>query len=173
MRRVALLLALACAGCPGLNQIAFDVNSTGRSQIPGSPAGGVLPQLGGFGALTNMSFNQSHDFTNNNTDKDHIDSARLARLTLKVVDPPDQTLSFLSSVQFHIKTDTLPDKVIATATSIPQGAQSIELTIPDEELADYARADSFSITTNASGTSPTRNTTLEADLTMHIVAHVL
>jgi hypothetical protein len=101
MRKLALLIALCTAGCPGLGQVAFDVQSSGSSTVQGSALGGA--------------------FSNNNTNKDHLSSARVSRLT----------------------------------------------------IAPYAKADSFSITTKGTGTQPPQNTTVEADLSLHIVANVL
>lgn len=173
MHRATLLLVLLAAGCPGLGQVAFDVSSSGQSQVQGSPTGGLLPQPPTFGNFGDLTFSQSQDFSNNNTNKDHIDSARVSKLTLKVVSPSGATLSFLSSIEFDIQAPNLPQVKIAEATSIPAGATSIELTLPDQEIAPYAKANSFSITTKGTGTQPPQNTTIEADLTLHIVANVL
>ena len=173
MRTLALLVALCCAGCPGLGQVAFDVDSSGQSTVQGSPLGGVLPKPPAFGNFGDLSFNQSQDFANQNTNKDHIDSARVSKLTLKVTSPANGSLSFLSSIEFDIQAPNLPLVRIAEAASIPAGASSVELTLDNVDIAPYAKADSFSITTKGTGTQPSQDTTIEADLTLHIVANVL
>ena len=173
MRKLALLAALFAAGCPGLGQVAFDISSSGQSTVQGSPLGGVLPAPPGFEGFTGSSFSQSQQFQNNNTNKDHISSCRVGKLTLKVVSPSGATLSFLSKIEFFIKTDALPEVRIAEALAVPAGATSIELSLDDQQIAPYARSDSFSITTKAAGTQPSQNTTIEADLTLHIEANVL
>ena len=173
MSRPLLFALVMTAGCPGLGQVAFDVQSQGQSTIPGSPVSGVLPSALGFNGLGPTQFSQSQDFANHNTNKDHITSCRVSRLTLKVTSPSGQTLSFLSKIEFFIQTSSLPAVRIAEALSIPQGAMTIDLTIDDQEIAPYAKSDNFSITTKASGTSPQQNTVIEADLTLHIEANVL
>jgi|SRR5438067_8819930 len=135
MRRSIPLLSLLLAGCPGLGQVAFDVDSPGQSTVRGSPAGGLLPTFPGFPAFGGMTFSQNQSFANNNTNQQKIR--------------------------------------IAEALTIPSGVESIDLTIDDQELAPYAKADSFSITTTGTASVPPQDTTIEADLTLHIVANVL
>ena len=105
-----------------------------------------------------------------NTNKDHIDSARVSRLTVKVVGPSDANLSFISTLELDIQAPNLPLVRIAEIASIPAGATSVDLQIDDQEIAPYAKADSFS---KGSATQPPKDTTLEADLALHIVANVL
>jgi len=155
MRKLVPLFLLLTAGCPGLGQVAFDVDSSGQSQVQGSPVGGFL------------------QFQNNNTNKDHITSCRVGKLTLKVVSPAGGTLSFLSRIEFFIKTAKLTEVRIAEALSIPAGTTSIDLAIDDQQIAPYAKSDTFSITTKATGQQPSQNTTIEADLKLHIEANIL
>lgn len=173
MRKLALLALLATAACPGLGQVAFDIDSSGQSTVQGSPLGGLLPAPPAFENFNGAAFAQSQQFQNNNTNKDHISSCRVGKLTLKVVSPAGATLSFLSKIEFYIKTDTLPEVRIAEALTIPAGATSIDLALDDQQIAAYAKSDTFSITTKGSGTQPPQNTTIEADLTLHIEANVL
>ena len=173
MSKPFLLALLLAAGCPGLGQVAFDIQSQGQSTIPGSPVSGVLPSALGFDGLGPTQFSQSQDFSNHNTNKDHLTSCRVSKLTLKVTSPSGQTLSFLSRIEFFIQTSSLPAVRIAEALSIPPGAITIDLAIDDQQIAPYAKSDNFSITTKASGTSPQQNTVIEADLTLHIEANVL
>lgn len=62
--------------------------------------------------------------------------------------PTGATLSFLSKIEFFIKTDTLPEVRIAEALAIPSGAR-------------------------ATGTQPSQNTNIEADLKLPIEANIL
>lgn len=148
MRKLALLVLLFTAACPGLGQVAFDVDSSGQSTVQGSPVGGLLPAPPGFENFNGASFSQSQKFQNNNTNRDHITSCRVGKLTLKVVSPTGATLSFLSKIEFFIKADTLPEVRIAEALTIPSGAR-------------------------ATGTQPSQNTNIEADLKLPIEANIL
>ena len=169
MRRSILLLSLALAGCPGLGQVGFDVDSQGQSTVPGSPAGAFLSVFPSFGAF---NFSQNQTFQNNNTDKGHVAEAHLTRLHLKVVSPTTQALDFIQTIEFDIGAQGLPTVRIAEAT-IPSGVGSVDLTLDNQDLAAYVKADQFSITTKGTGHQPSANTDLEADLTLHIVANVL
>jgi len=173
MRRSIPLLSLLLAGCPGLGQVGFDVDSPGQSTVRGSPAGGLLPTFPGFPAFGGMTFSQNQSFANNNTNKDHVSSCRVSKLTLKIVTPTTQALSFIQKIEFFIEAPNQQKIRIAEALTIPFGVESIDLTIDDQELAPYAKADSFSITTTGTASVPPQDTTIEADLTLHIVANVL
>ena len=167
-RLASLVPALALVGCGTV--VSFDVSQKAQTTIPaGGPVAGVL---GGFG-FQNLNFSQSSDFQNNNTSKDHVRECRLKQLTLKVVSPPGQDLHFLTKVEFFVEAPNLEKKRIASGTSFPSGVASVDLVPDDLDLAPYVRADSFSITTAATGTSPSQQTTLEADLTLNVHASVL
>jgi hypothetical protein len=165
----ALALTLCGAGCSGL--IAFDVDSSGQSTIQGSPTGGILPPV--FSGFNNLSFSQSSQFQNNNTNKDHISACHLSKLTLKIVSPPGATLGFLDKVDFFITAPNLAKVHIAGLASIPTAATTVDLQIDDRDIAAYAKSDSFSITTEATGRQPQTTTTLQADLKLHINASLL
>ena len=168
--RKLLPFLLLCAGCPGLGQVGFDVETNGQSQVQGNPLGGALTGLPGFTNFGNLTFSQNQSFSNNNTNKDHVVHANLTKLTLKVVtgDP----LDFIQTIEFHISTDKLADVKIGE-TTISSPVTMVDLTIPDQDIANYVKSESFSITTKGTGHSPAHTTTIEADLTMHIVANVL
>ncbi|SRR5260221_2860862 len=170
--RKLLPALLLCAGCPGLGQVGFDIDTNGSSQFQGNPAAGFLTVFPGFGGFGNLDFSQKAEFQNNNTRKDHVAEARLSKLTLKVVSPLGDPLSFISTVEFDVGATGLPTVKIAEAT-IPAGVSAFDLTLDNQDLAAYVKADSFSITTKGTGHSPVHDTTVEADLTMHIVANVL
>lgn len=168
--RSLLPLLLLCAGCPGLGQVGFDIDTNGQSQIAGNPLGAAFNVFPGFANLGNLDFSQNAAFQNNNTRKDHIAEARLSKLTLKVVtgDP----LDFIQTIEFHLSAPGLPDVRIAEAT-ISTPVSTVDLTLDNQDIASYVKADSFSITTQGTGHAPVHDTTIEADLTMHIVANVL
>src|SRR5437867_12532154 len=111
--RKLLPALLLCAGCPGLGQVGFDIDTNGSSTVQGNPAAGVFNVFPGFGGLGNLDFSQKEQFQNNNTRKDHVVEARLSKLTLKVVTPVGDPLSFISTIEFHVSANGLPDVRIA------------------------------------------------------------
>ena len=172
MHRAIPLIFLLVAGCPGLGQVGFDVASQGTSTVQGSPLGAALNAFPSFSGFGDLSFSQSQDFANNNTNKDHVVQANLTRLTLKTISPTGATLDFIQTVEFDIAAPGLPTVRIAEAT-IAAGATSVDLSLDAQDLAAYVKADSFSITTKGAGHQPSSDTTIEADLSLHIVANVL
>src|SRR5947199_8738501 len=116
MRFFATVLLL-CSGCGNL--VSFDVDSSGRSTIQGTPTGSLLPGVPGFGGFSDLSFSQSADFQNNNTNKDHVTECRLTNLTLKVVSPAGGTLAFLTKIDFYIEAPQLPKVHIAGLNPVP------------------------------------------------------
>jgi hypothetical protein len=167
--------ALASAALCGCGILSFDVNSKGTTTVQGSAIGAVLPGLSSFGGFDNFDISQQAGFDNNDTRKDHITSTRLTKLTVKVVSPSGQDLSFFTSLKFTISASKpqLPAIEIAHRESFPAGATSVDLTIDDVDIAAYAKADNFAITTQASGHAPTQDTTIEADLSLNIHANPL
>jgi hypothetical protein len=170
-RMAAALLAGGLAACASL--LSFDIDSSGRSTIPAGAGGGLLGGLPGFSGFGSMSFAQSSAFQNNNTNKDHVSECRLKRLTLKVVTPAGADLSFLSKIDFFIEAPGLQKVHIAGKSPLPAGATSVDLDLDDLDIAPYARSDTFSITTQASGRAPAQSTTIEAALTLNVHASVL
>src|ERR1700704_1570442 len=135
MRRFAIAVLL-CTGCSGL--IGFDVDSTGQSTIQGSPTGGLLPPV--FQGFNSMSFSQSAQFQNNNTNKDHISACRLTKLTLKVVNPVGGELSpLLSKIDFFIEAPNLQKLHIAALNSVP-ATTNVDLQLDDVDIAAYAKS---------------------------------
>lgn len=155
------LFAVVLSGCSSL--LSFDVQQSGQTTIQG---GGLLGSLG-FGSF---SFNQSQDFQNNNTNKDHISECRLTKLTLKVVSGSD--LGFLQSITFYVSAPNLPKQKIASKTAIG-AVRTVDLDLENVDIAQYAKSDQFSITTDAAGSAPAQTTTIEADLTLNVHASIL
>jgi hypothetical protein len=177
MRRLGFLTALLLmSSCSSL--LSFDVDSPGTATIQHGPPGtgllgGTLP---GFSGFDNFNMSQTQAFKNNNTNKDHISSCRLTKLRLTVTSPaasPGNDLSFLTSIQFYISAPGLPDQLIASSSALPAGQSVVDLTLENVDIASYAKADSFSITTKATGHAPAQDTTVRADLTLNIHASLL
>lgn len=177
MRRLGLLAAiLLMSSCSSL--LSFDVDSTGTATIQhGPPGSGLLGgTIPGFSGFDNFNVSQSQAFQNNNTNKDHISSCRLTKLRLTVTAPsasPGNDLSFLTSIQFFISAPNLPEKRIASSSSLPVGQSVVDLAIDDLDIASYAKADSFTIKTTATGHAPAQDTTVRADMTLNIHASLL
>ena len=166
----ACAAALVLSGCNPT--ISFDSTVKGTSQIPGSGLGSLSGPLTLTG-LNNINLSQQGNFTNNNTDKDHIDHVHVKSMTLVVTAPTPGDLSFLTKLAFTISADGLPTVEIAHQEVFPKGQSTVTMTLDGAELAPYAKAASFSIGATGTGTAPSQNTTIEATMTLTIDAHVL
>jgi hypothetical protein len=168
MRRLlaAVSVSVLCGCNPTIN---FDVTSSNSTQIPGFF--GSLP-------LNNVSYTtppidiaQQTGFNSAQTAKDRIQSAHAKKLTLSVTAPPGADLSFLTSIAVQIAAQGLPAVEVAHLSPVP-AAPSADLALDDVDLAPYLKASSFTLTTTVSGTFPSRNTTVQGDLTVNLDASV-
>ena len=175
MRNLALAAAAAVAflsaGCNPT--ISFDTSVKGTSQIPGSNLPGVLNVPATFAGLNNINIAQQSGFTNNNTDKDHIDHVRVKSITLVVTAPAGGDLSFLTKLAFSVSSQGLPTVEIGHQETFPAGQSTVAMTLDGVDLAPYAKAASFSIGASGTGTAPRQDTTIEATMALTIDAHVL
>jgi hypothetical protein len=170
--RLALAVAAAlAAGCGDL--LSFDVESSGTTTIPGSPVPDVLGGLPGMSGFSSINVAQSSEFQNKDTRKDLISSVRVKRMTLRVTNPSSQPLSFLTRVAFFVEAPGLAPRRIARLEPVPPGVTTADLQLDDVDIAAYAKADSFSVTTEAEGQSPPQQTTLEARLVLAVSASLL
>jgi hypothetical protein len=153
--------------------VSFDTTVKGSSTIPGSNIPGVLQIPANLAGLSNVSFAQQANLANNNTDKDHVDHVRVKSMTLTVTSPSGQDLSFLQTLSFFVSAPNQAQVRIAHQETFPKGVSSVQMTLDNVDLAPYAKADSFSITTQGSGTAPSQDTTIEAAMVLTIDAHLL
>jgi len=119
--------------------------------------------------------NSNNDFSNNNSRKDLIESAKLTRLTLRIDDPQGGNFDFLNDVELFVNADGLPEVLFASISDIPEDqASEIRLTPTSEELAPYLRADNYSIRVRAiTDQTIAEEHTINADFTFFIDAEIL
>jgi hypothetical protein len=173
MNRLLFVSALLLAGCNPT--ISFDTTLKGAAQVPGSSVPTSVISLPIDLGLNNINIDQSANLKNSNTDKSHIDHARVKSLTLAVTNPTPGDISFLRTLKFSIAAPGQATKQIAHLETFP-ALPSAQMTVDVVDLAPYLKADSFSITAEGTGTAPRappQNTTLEATMVLTIDAHVL
>ncbi len=155
--------------CAGLDNI--DVRAEGETTIEGSVLGSILGQIR-FAGFNGIDISESQNFQNAGYTKDQIDSARLKVFTLTVRSPADGNFDFVSSLAFFAESEGLPRVEIARMEEVPRGVGVLELEILDVELVDYAAAESMTITTTATGTSPEEDTTIFAEVVLDVDVNV-
>jgi hypothetical protein len=168
MRRlIATALVSVFWGCnPTIN---FDVTNSSSTQIPGAPVS--IPLTNASYTTAPIDIAQANGFDSAQTAKDRIQSAHAKKLTLSVTAPSGANLSFLNSIAVQIAAQGLNPVQVAHLSPVPAAA-SADLVLDDVDLAPYLKASSFTLTTTVSGTTPTKNTTVQGDLTVNVEASV-
>ena len=169
-----LCLSISLLGCKksGLTT-SFDVSDTENFTIPPNAAPiSLLPSL--FTPPFATSSWQG-TYSNNNTDKNHIQKCTLKSLSLTITSPQGKTFGFVQSIKIYIQSPNLPDVEVAHIDNNPTTAGStINLTPDDIDLSAYAKSDSFTlrVETTTQQNNPD-NVDVQSNMTLHIVANVL
>jgi hypothetical protein len=152
-----------------LGEIGFNVNQSQDFTIPANSLLD-LPLL-----QIPVTTNWSQTFSNNNTDKDHIDHLTLSSLTLTATGPQGQTWGYLKSVQINIVADGLPEITLASVDNIPNDAgATLPLTPTTTDLAAYGKKDNFTLNIKATQKQALgHDVQARADMTFHVVAQLI
>jgi hypothetical protein len=141
----------------------FDVTIEETTTIEGATAVEVL--LDGFpviDGLANFDLANSSEFKNGQYSPNDVGSVRLKRLTMSVVSPDGQDLSFFGDVVFLLSTDGMPTIEVATASEFPEGVSSVNFDTSGADIKDYVLAKAGSFTVEVSDTKrPPQETVLK------------
>ncbi len=146
--------------------VGFTTEIKGQGTVTGGTGlGGVLTMFPQLSTLTNIDFDQSQDFKNNNTSRDHVTSVLLKSMTLKISSPNDQDFSFLDTIQFVAKTGE-NEAVFAEKSNISKlGLKApnpvLTLNSTNVDLAPFVRASTMSIVMRGTGRQPPQDTRVE------------
>ena len=159
---VVALLALGACGNPA-DLDNFDVTVEETTSVPGATAVELL--LDGFpviDGLANFDISNSSEFKNGQYSPEDVGSVRLKRLTMSVVSPDGQDLSFFGDVVFLLSTDGMPTIEVATASEFPEGATSVDFETSGADIKDYVLAQAGSFTVEVADTKrPPQETVLK------------
>lgn len=164
-RRSAWAL-LALAACSGLMTVRIEQEGSGT--VPGAGFLGEL--LGAFdlGGFDDLDVSIDQELANQGVAEGDVSEVRLAQLTLSTPDAAD--LSFLTSISVYIESPGVEKVRIAHLEDFPAGVASVDLELDDVDIKDHVIAASLSITTDASGTAPSEDTTIEAFIAIDVEA---
>ncbi len=160
-------LSLSCSSIASMDTIQVVQHS--RATVPaGTVLGSVLNQIG-FSGLVSMDLENSEEFRNRGVKKNQIRSVRLRRLTLEVVEPPEnQDLTFLDSLSFHLEAQGLPRRRVAHGGSFPTGLRKASLKRDGVEWTPYATAPSMTVISQTKGRLPEQETVVEVEVTLDV-----
>ena len=139
--------------------------------IPGTSLGGqVLDNL-----LSDfVPTNSESSFSGNSTGKDFIEKITLDEMTLKVNTPATGNFNFLKSITISIAADGLPDKEIASKTTIADGLTTIDMDESGENLKDYLTGANFRLKTKVElDGAPTEDTKIDITTKYFVDAQIL
>lgn len=187
MKRFALctvlfVLASACGKDP--LTLEFDVDKDLPEQsIPGSLAPCQLPiSVGVLDDPFEVTITQAEDFPEQNTDVQHVRSAKVRELRLSIAatsSEPDW--DFLDALNLFVEASGLERKLVASigeetesGEPIADGATTLDLEPEGVNLAPYIKANGgFTITSEAVGCAPAQEVRFTGRLEVRIVADPL
>ncbi len=158
---------LALTGCKG---IAFNVSQESEIVVEqGTPLEALLGDLT-FGEFSDLDITSRDVVQNQGVEPGDINEVRLTELVLTATDPDDADLSFISTLDFFVEADGLPQELVASQDDFPEGQAVVPLELEDLDLTEYALKDSMTLTTDVSGGRPEVDTTVLAEFTLRIRA---
>lgn len=164
------LAALALVSFSQCKLINFDVTQPiGEQRVQGSPLGGFLPSL--FPQAFAITINVKQETEARGTGPATSAKLKSLKLASTPVNAPSGPLDFIESVDVFVastKDSRLEKKKIATLSSIPKGAVSVEFeVVPDVDLLPYINAGA-EISTAAKGTQPSRDVTFDGQVVITV-----
>lgn len=142
----AFAVALVTAGCDKVDKFTqFRLNYDTKVTVPATTLGGAAQLVMDSLLSQSTSTNAEASFQSNGTAASLIEEIRLEDITLTVTSPTGGNLDFLKSVEIYIKAPNLGELKIAEASNIANGLTALSLTVLDNNLKEYIKADSFSL----------------------------
>jgi hypothetical protein len=171
-----VFLSALSIGCGSLEDLDnFDVEVRDETTVEaGTAIEGLLagfPQLDGF---TRLDISQSAEFEERGYNPDDVDSIRLTRLTLSIIEPAEQDLAFLGSVQVIVSNPDLPDVVMAERLSFDEGEQQVDFETSDANLRHYLLGTRSTITFDIEDSRrPMQDTRIEVEAVFDVDVNVI
>lgn len=183
---VVPILAAFVLSCGNVPKLHFNVS---RDIGPETIQGSITPcsltshlPIDLFGNPFNVTITQQQDFPQQNTDVQHITSAKLAELTLSLTaTSPQPNWDFLEDITISAEATGLPKATVASigidtesAIAIAAGSTTLTLKPTGLNLAPYIKASGgFSLTSDAVGCPPPQDADFTGHVRMAIVAKPL
>jgi hypothetical protein len=169
-RASALGLSLLFApGCVG-KLLTVRIEQEGSTVVPGAGlVGGVLGALS-LGGFDDLSVNVDQELANQGVEPGDIASVHVVELSLSTPDAPD--MAFIDTLEVDIGSEGMDTVRIAHLEDFPEGEPDLDMVLDDEDLTAYVVADSLQVTTDASGSAPEDDTTINVFMALEVQATV-
>jgi hypothetical protein len=159
-----VILLLAGSSCKKVDELTeFDITYSSQQAIPGSSVsiGGPVDFV-----TPDIETQSSSKFAANGTSRDLISAIKLTRLTIT-----NQTgnLDFLKSYTIFIQADGLAEVQVASKSSIPAGATSVESDVTGANIKEFVFKDKIRFRISLVANSiPSSEQMLKLDETMRV-----
>jgi hypothetical protein len=156
-----LFAAALWAGCEA-TLFTFHVEQSDQVVVE---QGTLLEDLLGdlcFDAFLDMDITSSEAFANQGVEPGDVQEVFLEIFELEVSAPAGGDLSFLEAMDIYVESPDLPQVLIASAASFPEGQALVSFALEDVDLTDYVVSQSMTLTTDITGHRPDDDTTIEA-----------
>ena len=163
--RIPLFVFLSLSGLPACaDTVLTRIDVEGQAQTTVEGAGLLGELLGdiGFDGFTSMDITASEELQNQGVEPGDIKDARLVSFELEALDPRGGDLSFLRQLSVSVSAPGLPQVLLASQVSFPEGTALVPFDVEDVDLTDYVTSASLTLTTEATGEPPADDTTIEA-----------
>lgn len=125
-------------------------------------------------ATPDIETNSNQEFQNNDTRADLVKDVTLEKLRLTIIDPANETFSFLESIHIYISADGQPELELAHLDNIETTSKTLDLETTSERLDAYVKASSYNLRTKViTRKTLTSDVTIETDLTFKVTAEPL
>lgn len=167
LRRVApLLLGVACVA----KLLTVRIEQEGSTLVEGAGViGGILSALT-LGGFDDLSVNIEQELANQGVAPGDIDTVYVVELTLSTPDGAD--LAFLDTLDIYVESPGIDKVRIAHQDDFPEGVTTVEMAIDGVDLTEFVVAESMTITTEASGSLPEDDTTIDVFMAIDVTATV-
>lgn len=162
----ALIISQLLGCSSGIATITVELEDT--TEVAG---GGILSELIGslgFDAFAQMNIVSSQELADQGVEPGDITSVTLTVVELTASSPSDADLSFLDSLSAYVEGPALPQVLVGSQDSFPEGQASVALDLEGVDLLDYVLSESMTMTTDVVGTAPVEDTTVQAYIALDV-----
>lgn len=144
------------------------VSDTAETTIRAGTVFEGLLQDFGFGEFVELDITSASELQNQGVGPGDIVRVTFQSFDLEVISPEDGDLSFLDRLEFYVEAPELPRELVARADAFPDGQARVSMELIDIDLTDYVVSESMTISTEARGSRPRRDTTVEASFALRV-----
>jgi hypothetical protein len=161
---MAVATSLSCAG----SLLFIAVPGEATTTVPASTPLEILISDIGFGEFVELDITDAQELDNQGVQPGDISLVELKFFELEATAPADADLSFITQLDVFVESPGLDRLLIATQDDFPAGMALVDMNIEDVDLTDYIVSENMTITTDVSGSRPSRQTEVTARYSLRV-----